>query len=134
MIRVRYALFCLRICLRKWLLGLNRKTAGWLQWEQMDELEGGEMIKGVSRRVVVVKSPDPRIFEQAIFIVREDFLERSGVSSEDVLRQASAAADDYIRGTLGRKRRRLRLPAPLIAAAGAVATAAAWLTMHFVGV
>ena len=34
------------------------------------------MIKGVSRRVVVVKSPDPRIFEQAIFIVREDFLER----------------------------------------------------------
>ena len=134
MIRVRYALFCLCIRLRKWLLVLNRNTAGWLQWEHMDELEGGEMIKGVSRRVVVVKSPDPRIFEQAIFIVREDFLERSGASSEDVLRQAGAAADEYIRGTLGRRRRRLRLPAPLIAAAGAAATAAAWLTMHLVGI
>ena len=28
------------------------------------------MVKGISRRVVVVDSPDPRFFEQAIFIVR----------------------------------------------------------------
>ena len=92
------------------------------------------MIKGVSRRVVVVKSPDPKIFEQAIFIIREDFLERSGASREDVLCQAGAAAEAYLRDTLGKRRLRLRLPAPLIAAAGAAATAAAWLTMRFVGV
>ena len=93
------------------------------------------MVKGVSRRVVVVKSPDPKIFEQAIFIIREDFFERSGVSSEEVLRQAGAAADDYLKGTLGFKRRfRLRLPAPFFAAAGAAATAIAWLAIHFVGV
>ena len=30
------------------------------------------LVKGVSRRVVVVKSPDPKLFEQAIFIVREE--------------------------------------------------------------
>ena len=28
------------------------------------------MVKGVSRRVIVVKSPDPRLFEQAIFLLR----------------------------------------------------------------
>ena len=30
------------------------------------------MVKGVSRRVIVVKSPDPRLFEEAIFIVKKD--------------------------------------------------------------
>ena len=30
------------------------------------------MVKGISRRVVVLDSPDQRFFEQAIFIVRND--------------------------------------------------------------
>ena len=30
------------------------------------------MVKGISRRVVVVDSPDQRFFEQAIFVVRND--------------------------------------------------------------
>ena len=30
------------------------------------------MVKGISRRVVVVDSPDQRFFEQAICIVRND--------------------------------------------------------------
>ena len=30
------------------------------------------MVKGISRRVIVVKSPDPRLFEEAIFIVKKD--------------------------------------------------------------
>ena len=81
MVRLRYAFFRFRIGLRKWVLGLNRNALQRLQWEQMDVQEGREMVKGVSRRVVVVKSPDPKIFEQAIFIIREDFFERSGVSS-----------------------------------------------------
>ena len=34
------------------------------------------MVKGISKQVIVVKSPDPRFFEQAIFIVREDALGR----------------------------------------------------------
>ena len=35
------------------------------------------MIKGISRRVVVVKSPDPEIFDEAIFIVRDEYLKQS---------------------------------------------------------
>ena len=34
--------------------------------------EASVLVKGVSRRVIVVESPDPRIFEQAIFILPTD--------------------------------------------------------------
>ena len=30
------------------------------------------MVKGISRRVVVVRPPDPSVFEEAIFVVREN--------------------------------------------------------------
>ena len=43
------------------------------------------MVKGVSRRVIVVDSPDPRIFEQAIFILPTD---GGGVSSRQLVDQA----------------------------------------------
>ena len=43
------------------------------------------MVKGVSRQVIVVKSPDRKLFEQAIFILRED---AEGVTDEQLLREA----------------------------------------------
>ena len=47
------------------------------------------MVKGISRRVIVVDSPDPRIFEQAIFILRNDMASGSGgVSSQQLVDQA----------------------------------------------
>ena len=30
------------------------------------------MVKEINKRVIVVKAPDPRLFEQAIFNMRED--------------------------------------------------------------
>ena len=48
------------------------------------------MVKGLSRRVIVVDSPDPHIFEQAIFIVRNDAAVGSGgVTSQQVVDQAA---------------------------------------------
>ncbi len=35
------------------------------------------MVKGISRRVIVVRSPDPRFFEQAIFLMKEDAFHNS---------------------------------------------------------
>ena len=32
------------------------------------------MVKGISRQVIVVRSPDQKLFEQAIFILREEAL------------------------------------------------------------
>ena len=53
------------------------------------------MVKGISRRVIVVRSPDPRLFEQAIFLMREDAAE--GVSAEQVMAQAREAAESCLR-------------------------------------
>ena len=51
------------------------------------------MVKGISKQVIVVRSPDPRFFEQAIFIVREDALGREGVTDEEILKEAKHGAN-----------------------------------------
>ena len=53
------------------------------------------MVKGTSRRVIVVDSPDPKLFEQAIFIVKNDALTREGVTSQQVLGEACRIAQGY---------------------------------------
>ena len=53
------------------------------------------MVKGTSRRVIVVESPDPEYFEQAIFIVRNDVYERKGVTAQQVLGEACRIAKGY---------------------------------------
>ena len=45
------------------------------------------MVKGINKRVIVVKAPDPRLFEQASFIRREDAF-AEGVSAEQGLEEA----------------------------------------------
>ena len=49
------------------------------------------MVKGISRRVVVVDSPDQRFFEQAIFIVRNDAA-GEGVTARELVEEARPAA------------------------------------------
>ena len=82
------------------------------------------MLKGINRRVIVVKAPDRRFFEEAIFIVREDVLENRGVSADQVVEEARRVADGYV------KKRRShwwqRLPAPGYVALGALGATLAW--------
>lgn len=59
------------------------------------------MVKGLSRKVIIVKSPDPKIFEQAIFIVRDDYLTSQGIGQKELLRQAKQAANGYVNQTYG---------------------------------
>ena len=82
------------------------------------------MVKGISRRAVVVDSPDPRIFEQAIFIVRNDALSPGGVTPEQVVREACRVARGYAQG---RRRRWEALPALAHAALGAGGIGLIWL-------
>ncbi len=81
------------------------------------------MVKGISRRVIVVDSPDPQIFEQAIFILRTD---GGGVSSQQLVDQAVRIAKSYAR-CQGLPRRRVRVPGWLWAAIGAAAIGLTWL-------
>ena len=95
-----------------------------LNWERIESIprqEGRRVVKGTSKRVVVVKSPDARFFEQAIFILREDILGKSGSSSGDVLREAQKVADDYVRSFTEEKKEFFRnFPPAFFAALGAV--------------
>ena len=55
-----------------------------------------EPMRGVSHRVIVVPSPDRRIFQEAVFILRDDYLGAEGISRRALLRQARACAEDYL--------------------------------------
>lgn len=81
-----------------------------LHWNHRpNRQEAGDVLKGLSRKVIIVKSPDPDIFEQAIFIVRDDFLSGQGIGEKELLRQAQAAANGYVENTHGWHRGRDRL-------------------------
>ena len=81
------------------------------------------MVKGVSRQVIVVHSPDPKLFEQAIFILRDEAVENGGVTDEALLKEANR----LIRGPVSQKKRRLSAYGVVWACGGAVLTGLAWL-------
>ena len=68
------------------------------------------MVKGTSRRVIVVDSPDPNLFEQAIFIVKNDVFTREGVTQQQVLGEACRIARGYARGSTAPKPLWKRVP------------------------
>lgn len=109
------------------------KRLNWEQIEAQPRQEGRQVVKGTAKRVIVVKSPNPKIFEQAIFIVREDAgKEFSGPS--DVLKEAQKVANDYIRAsTPGPGRIFARLPKMAFAAAGAFCVGLAWALFMLLG-
>lgn len=77
------------------------------------------MVKGVSRQVIVVHSPDRKLFEQAIFILRED-VPQQGITEEMLLQEARQAARNS-------KKQPSVAPGPVWAFGGALATAFIWL-------
>jgi len=83
------------------------------------------MVKGVTRRVIVIKSPDRRLFDEAIFIVREDVLNETGVTPGDIIKEAQDVADNYIRNNL-RPKRIKKLPSTVFVIAGAMFTGLVW--------
>ena len=81
------------------------------------------MVKGISRQVIVVQAPEPKLFDQAIFILKEDMGE--GITDEALLREAQKAiqgSDKFSR------KRHIWLYGAFWAAAGALLTGIAWVT------
>lgn len=81
------------------------------------------MVKGISRQVIVVHSPDPQLFEQAIFILKEDAAQ-NGITEEALLKEAQQAA--RMDGKYPKKRK-LYLYGAFWASVGAFCTALIWL-------
>ena len=78
------------------------------------------MVRGISKQVIVVHSPDPKLFEQAIFILRDD---AKSVSDEQLLLEAKRLMNT----SQGKKRRRVALPCLFWGSCGAVVTSIVWL-------
>lgn len=87
------------------------------------------MVKGVSRQVIVVRQPDTKLFEQAIFLVREEALGREGVTDQQILAEACQVADQYVRARANgaKKPRRFRLQGFGWMLIGSGVTGLAWL-------
>lgn len=86
------------------------------------------MVKGISRRVIVVRSPDPRFFEQAIFLMKEDAFHNNTVSADQVVAEARQAAAGYLQRSGERKGAVWRAWLPRVAwfALGGGVIAALW--------
>lgn len=78
------------------------------------------MVKGISRQVIVVHSPDPKLFEQAIFILKEDAVGQEGITDEALLKEAGQALNS-------RRSKRFLVAGPVWACGGALVTGLAWL-------
>ena len=90
------------------------------------------MVKGISRRVVVIDSPDQRYFEQAIFLVRNDAAGQ-GVTAQELVEEARRVARNYAGGDHGRLTRAWRELSPAVyTLMGAAVIGLVWLTVWLV--
>ena len=80
------------------------------------------MVKGISRQVIVVDAPEPKLFDQAIFILKDDMGE--GITDEVLLKEAQRAIQGSEKSS---RKRHIWLYGAFWAAAGAMATGLAWL-------
>mgnify|MGYP001860455624 FL=1 len=90
------------------------------------------MVKGISRRVVVVRPPDSKVFEEAFFIVREQ-----QDATRDVLREACAVAERYLHTPRVRRYSRKRytwVQLGLAALGGSSAVGALWAATAILGI
>ena len=80
------------------------------------------MVKGISRQVIVVHSPDPKLFDQAIFILKDEAVEQ-GITDEALLKEAQ----QVIHSTGSGRKRKFYLYGPAWACGGALITGLVWL-------
>ena len=86
------------------------------------------MVKGISRQVIVMQSPDPKLFEQAIFILKEDAIGQEGVTDEALLKEANRLINNH----RAQKRKYPYLSGPAWACGGALLTSIAWLIVMLI--
>lgn len=77
------------------------------------------MVKGTSRQVIVVHAPEEKLFDQAIFILKDGAVGEGGISDEALLKEAKSYLDPPVH-----RRRKWLHNGPVWGAAGA---GLAWL-------
>ena len=74
------------------------------------------MVKGISRQVIMVHSPDTQLFEQAIFILKDN---AQDVTDDMLIKEAKRI--------INMPKRKMRVSGPVWACGGAVLTGMIWL-------
>ena len=85
------------------------------------------MVKGTTRQVIVIKPTDTKLYEQAIFLMKENALERHGVSERQFLEEAQRLCQSYCTKPAEKKSKAPILHPLLWGCGGAVLTGFAWL-------
>ena len=78
------------------------------------------MVKGISKQVILVQNPDRALFDQAIFILKDEAV-GEGITEELLLKEAQRAIN------MPAKKPKLRYYGPVWACGGALLTGIAWL-------
>ncbi len=84
------------------------------------------MVKGTTRQVMMVRLADAGLFEQAIFLLKEDSLEKQGVTEKQILEEAKRLAEGCSEDAKRRNSRRY-LRSLAWSTAGAALTGFVWL-------
>ena len=84
------------------------------------------MVKGITRRVVVIKSPNKRLFEEAVFFL-SDKTDR-GISSAQIVAEAQSIASGFTHDSFRFNRCR-RFRAALLVLLGAVTASLVWASV-----
>ncbi len=79
------------------------------------------MVKGTSRQVIVVHATEEKLFDQAIFLLKDGAL-GEGISDEALLREARGCLEGHIH-----RRKPWLHNGPLWGVAGAAATGLVWM-------
>ena len=81
------------------------------------------MVKGISRQVIVVQAPEPKLFDHAIFILNDDAV-GEGITDEELMKEAKLAIHGFDRPG---KKRYFYLYGAVWASGGALVTGLVWL-------
>ena len=81
------------------------------------------MVKGISRQVIVLQGPEQKLFEQAIFILKDEAL-GEGITDEALMKEAQTVIRG---GDLPGRKRHFYLYGAVWASVGALLTGLAWL-------
>ena len=78
------------------------------------------MVKGISKQVILVQNPDRELFDQAIFILKDNAV-GAGITEDQLLKEAERAIH------VPARKPKLRYYGPVWACGGALVTGIAWL-------
>jgi len=75
-----------------------------IQRLMIPERDSTDTVHAGTSRVLVIKSPNPQYFKEAIFILRDDLFFSPDADRRAILREARTAAEGYTLSVAGKKR------------------------------